>query len=338
MHIAALVKQVPGADGSEREMEAASRRAMAQAAELAAAVGDGECTVITVGDEAGDDVLREGIAWAASCSVIADGVRVELDGDASDPLAIAEAVANGTALDSGFDLLLLGNASPEGGGLLAPTLAELLDYPFLGPAAFLSMQGEVLHVRCHRGDDWLQATVSLPAVISCAMDLIPPCVVPPRVLATVPATRLRVERASVTERAAAPSAHRATVGVVVEPDDPASRASLVEEALKLAPSEGEIVLLECQGSDIAEDVARGVTDWCRAHHATTLVGSTSAWGQEVVGRTAARLASTPIEAVVVAANSSVKQNGQDDSRLAADTIVVRPRGRLRIVSRPRRSE
>jgi len=335
MHIAALVKQVPGSDGSEREMEAASRRAVAQAVELAAAVGDGECTVITVADAAGDDVLREGIAWAASCSVIADGVRVEVDADTSDPLSIAEAVANTAARNSPFDLLLLGNASPESGGLLAPTLAELLDYPFLGPAAFLSMQGEVLHVRCHRGDEWLQATVSLPAVISCAMDLIPPCEVPPGVRATVPATRLRVEHAEITSLTTAPSDARTTIGVVVEPDDPGSRASLVAEALTLAPSDGEVIVLECQGSDVAEDVARSVADWCRARDATTLVGSTSAWGQEVVGRTAARLTPTPIESVVTPSSSSAELE-QDDSRLAADTIAVRRRGRLRVVSRPRR--
>ena len=335
MRIAALVKQVPTADGSALEMEAASRRAVAQAVELAAAVGDGEVTLVTVSGPPGDAVLREGIAWASSSSVMADGIRIELPSDAHDPLSIAEAASSAIAGNAQFDLVLLGTASPDNGGLLAPTLAELLDYPFLGPAAFLSMQAEVLHVRCHRENGWLQATVSLPAVISCAMDLIPPCEVrAPALHQLVPSSRLQVVPLGVAPREPRRWDAPVTVGVVVEPSDPESRTALVAAALSLDPPfQGEVVVLECQGSDIAEDVARGVADWCSQRDAAAIVGSTSAWGQEVVGRSVARVAPAPLEPVVINPRSGTDASAPTSESVRTEIIGVRPRGRLRIVSR-----
>ena len=89
MRIAVLVKQIPAfaelklgpngrlwRDGVEREMNPYCRRAVAQAVELAAAVGDGQVTAFTLGPPVADEVLREAIAWGEQNAVSTTGVLV----------------------------------------------------------------------------------------------------------------------------------------------------------------------------------------------------------------------------------------------------------------------
>jgi electron transfer flavoprotein alpha subunit len=206
MRIAALVKQIPafeemelGPDGRLRrggldlEMNPYCRRAVAQAVELAAAVGDGTVTVFTLGPPTADDVLREAIAWGTQNNVSTEGVLITDPAFAgSDTLATARALAAALTREGPFDLVLLGRNSVDADtGQVGPELAELLDLPFATGVRYLSMKGTTLHLRCELDDGWMQAEVAVPAVISAAERLIEPCKVPPEECALVPAARIR---------------------------------------------------------------------------------------------------------------------------------------------------
>jgi electron transfer flavoprotein alpha subunit len=207
MRIAALVKQIPafeemelGPDGRLRregldlEMNPYCRRAVSQAVELAAAVGDGTVTVLTLGPPSADDTLREAIAWGAQNNVFTDGVLITDPAFAgSDTLATARALAAALNREGPFDLVLLGRNSVDADtGQVGPELAELLDLPFATGVRYLSMKGTTLHLRCEHDDGWVQAEISTPAVISAAERLIEPCKVPPDERTLVPGERIRV--------------------------------------------------------------------------------------------------------------------------------------------------
>lgn len=211
MRIAALVKQIPAfeemelgpdgrlrRDGLDLEMNPYCRRAVSQACELAAAVGDGTVTVLTLGPPPAEDTLREAIAWATEQDVTSEGVLITDPAFAgSDTLATARALAAVIEREGGFDLVLTGRNSVDADtGQVGPELAELLGLPFATGARYLSLQRSTLHVRCEHDDGFAQVEVALPAVVSCAERLIDPCKVDPAGRATVPADRLRTVRAA----------------------------------------------------------------------------------------------------------------------------------------------
>jgi len=206
MRIAALVKQIPVfeemqlgpdgrlvRDGLDLEMNPYCRRAVSQAVELAAAVGDGTVTVFTLGPPSADDVLREAIAWGRDAAVDIDGVLITDPAFAgSDTLATARALAAALEREGPFDLVLTGRSSVDADtGQVGAEVAELLDLPFATGVRHLSMQGRRLHLRCEHDDGWVQLEVDLPAVVSCAERLIDPCKVDPAGRATVPAEAIR---------------------------------------------------------------------------------------------------------------------------------------------------
>jgi electron transfer flavoprotein alpha subunit len=206
VRIAALVKQIPafeemelGADGRlvreglDLEMNPYCRRAVSQACELAAAIGDGTVTVFTLGPPSAEDVLREAIAWGQANAVAIEGVLVTDPAFAgSDSLATARALAAALEREGPFDLVLTGRNSVDADtGQVGPELAELLDLPFATGVRHLSMKGSVLHLRCELDDGWLQLEVALPLVASCAERLIDPCKVDPAGRELVPAELLR---------------------------------------------------------------------------------------------------------------------------------------------------
>jgi electron transfer flavoprotein alpha subunit len=211
MRIAALVKQIPAfeemelgpdgrlrRDGLDLEMNPYCRRAVSQACELAAAVGDGTVTVFTLGPPAAEDTLREAIAWAKELDVTCEGVLITDPAFAgSDTLATARALAAAIEREGGFDLVLSGRNSVDADtGQVGPELAELLGLPFATGARYLSLQGRTLHVRCEHDDGFAQVEVELPAVVSCAERLIDPCKVDPAGRATVARQQLRVVTAA----------------------------------------------------------------------------------------------------------------------------------------------
>lgn len=206
MRIAALVKQIPAfaelelgddgrlkRDGLELEMNPYCRRAVAQAVELAAAVGDGTVTVFTLGPPAADGVLREAIAWGTENAVSVEGVLVTDPAFAgSDTLATARALAAAIEHEGPFDLVLAGRNSVDAEtGQVGPELAELLDLPFATGVRNLSMKGQMLHLRCEHDDGWTQLKIELPVVASCAERLIDPCKVGPFGRASVDAELIR---------------------------------------------------------------------------------------------------------------------------------------------------
>ena len=198
LRIAALVKQVPGAEsmrleggrlvrrGVDLEMNAYCRRAVSQGVILAGATG-GSCTVVTLGPPSAEDVLREAVAWGAD-----SGVHVCDETFAgSDTLATARALAAALRAAGPFDLVLLGRNSIDGEtGQVGPEIAELLDLPFASGARRLDDLGATLRLELELDDGTQEAAIALPAVLSVAERLCDPCKVDPEGRAAVPAERL----------------------------------------------------------------------------------------------------------------------------------------------------
>lgn len=184
LRVAALVKQIPevesmtlGPDGRlnrsgvSLHMNDYCRRAVAQGRILAQESG-GSLTVITLGPASAENVLREAIAFGADRGVLVTDPAFA----GSDSLATARALA--AALDrlDPFDLVLTGrNAIDAETGQVPPQLATLLDLPFVAGTRQLRLAAETLHLRLEHDDEWVDAQVDLPALISCAERLCDPC-------------------------------------------------------------------------------------------------------------------------------------------------------------------
>jgi electron transfer flavoprotein alpha/beta subunit len=363
MNAAALVRQVRAPDGA-LVMDEGSRVAVAQAVELCAAVGDGMCTAITVGPDSADDVLREAIAWGGTCTVMSDGVLVtEAAPEGSGDLATAHALADVLASEGPFDLVLLGAGST---GQLGPQIAELLDLPFAASARYLSMQGSRMHVRGQHEDGWMQSTVQLPAVVSCAAGLIDPCEIPavaralvPRdLIRTVAATSLEIQPREGDEAPSSDTAEAQPIAVVLEPDRPDLARGLLGFATQLDANAGAVIAittgpvdtapqLGAWGADavvvlagklVAEDVARSVAGWAVANMPARMLVPNTAWGREVAGRTAVRLDSdrSAVQIEVVHPEELSMPEPRESGSPSVQTITVHPRGRVRVASRTRR--
>ncbi len=293
MNAATLVKQVRALDG-ELVMDELCRQAVAQGVELAAAVGDGMVTAITVGPETAEDVLREAVAWGRTCSVMTDGVLLTGPAfDGADSLGTARALAAVIAREGPYDLVLLGAESSDiSTGQLGPQLAELLDLPFVAAARYLSMQGTWLHVRGRHEDGWMQARVQLPAVVSCAAGLVDPCEVAPASRALVPKDLIRTFTVDDLERGpwgteASPTTVRAMH---------AGDHELPGAPTRVPPSHDQhgspiAVLIEPNRSDLARGllgVAAVIADGRGGHVVAMITRSTeanhdtSAWGADAV--------------------------------------------------------
>lgn len=204
LRIAVLVKQIPkveglvlGPDGRlvreglELEMNAYCRRAVAIGAELAAATG-GRVVVFTLGPPSAEDALREAIAWTEDRGVAVDGVLVSDPAFAgSDTLATARALAAALARFEPFDLVLAGRNSVDADtGQVGPELAQLLDLAFVAGVRELALADGAVSIRLEHDDEWVEASVALPAVLSVAERLTDPAKVPPEGRAAVAAERI----------------------------------------------------------------------------------------------------------------------------------------------------
>jgi electron transfer flavoprotein alpha subunit len=212
VRIAVLVKQIPNfeemelgpdgrlrRDGIDLEMNPYCRRAVAKAVELAAGRDRSQVVVFTLGPAAADDTLREAIAWGLDRGVDIRGVHVtDVAFAGSDTLATAKALAAALTCDDPFDLVLTGRNSVDADtGQVGPELAELLDLPFLTGVRHLNVSSDhVVDARCEHDDGWLQAEVTLPAVLSCAERLCEPTKVDPPGRAAVASDRVRRLRAA----------------------------------------------------------------------------------------------------------------------------------------------
>jgi electron transfer flavoprotein alpha subunit len=201
LRVAALVKQIPkieamalGPDGRlqreglELHMNDYCRRAVAKGHELARATG-GTLTVITLGPPSAENVLREAIAFGAD-----EGIHVTDPAFAgSDTWATARALGAALEHEGPFDLVLLGRNSVDADtGQVPPQVAAMLGLPFLTGIRALELDGETLRLRLEHDDEWVDAEVELPAMLSCAERLCDPCKIKdPAVWATVDAAKIR---------------------------------------------------------------------------------------------------------------------------------------------------
>ncbi len=204
LRIAVLVKQIPkvegmvlGADGRlvreglELEMNAYCRRAVATGCDLAGATG-GDVVVVTLGPPSAEDALREAIAWTEARGAAVRGVLVSDPAFAgSDTLATARALAVVLEREGSFDLVLAGRNSVDADtGQVGPELAQLLDLACVTGVRELSLVEGAVVVRLEHDDEWVEATVALPAVLTVAERLCDPAKVPPEGRAAVAAERI----------------------------------------------------------------------------------------------------------------------------------------------------
>ncbi len=329
MRIAAIVKQIPAfeemtlgpdgrlqRDGIELEMNAYCRRAVSQAVELAAAIGDGTVTVFTLGPPSADDVLREAIAWGLESAVEIDGVLITDPAFAgSDTLATARALAAAIRREGPFDLILAGRNSVDADtGQVGPELAELLDLPFATGVRHLSMKGPTLHLRCEHDDGFVQLEIDAPLIASCAERLIDPCKVDPAGRATVPAERIR--RISASDlgpgpwgQAGSPTSvgevrvhhverdrHRCT-GTAAEQVSEAVGLLLARDAL-VTPPEDPAAIERVPASGGAGPAVGVILEPDRAHLNRELLGAAAAIAHELSGRVTALTLEQPRPAVL----------------------------------------
>ena len=183
LRIAALVKQIPkfeqmqlGADGRlvrdgiELSLNPYCQRAVNKGIELAAQTG-GSCTVISLGPPAAEDAVRWGVAGGADHGILISDPAFA----GSDTLATARALAAAVQKAGPFDLILVGKNSVDADtGQVGPELAELLGYPFASAVRTLELDGDDIRIGCEHDDAWVEAAVTLPAVLATAERLCPP--------------------------------------------------------------------------------------------------------------------------------------------------------------------
>jgi electron transfer flavoprotein alpha subunit len=211
LRIAVLVKQIPAVeemrlgedgrlvrDGMELEMSAFCRRAVSKSVDLATEVAGSRVTVLTLGPPSAEDVLREAIAWGRDRGVDIRGVLLSDPAFVgSDTIATARALAGALRRAGPFDLILTGKNSLDADtGQVPPQLAELLDVPFAAGVKRLDLDGDLLRVGCEHDASWVELTLRLPAVLSCAERLCEPSKVAPEKRAQVPPDLIRTLRAA----------------------------------------------------------------------------------------------------------------------------------------------
>jgi electron transfer flavoprotein alpha subunit len=200
LRVAVLAKQVPLTEDLELspegrlrrqgvvlEMNPYCRRAVAKGTELAEASG-GSCTVFTLGPDSAEEVLREAVAWGAD-----EGVHLCDPAFAgSDTLATARALAAALEREGPFDLVFAGRNTIDGDtGQVGPEVAELCDLPFAGGVRRLALEGRTLRLHLEQDDGSEDVELELPAVLTAAERLCPPCKVDEEARRAVPADRLR---------------------------------------------------------------------------------------------------------------------------------------------------
>ena len=184
MRIAALLKEVPDTY-SDREMnletgltdrsgdvvaDEVSERAVEAALRIAEAGENVEVEILSVGPESSADSVRRGIAMGASEAYIVS----------DDALTGADATLTGEVLaklveKQGYDLVIAGAESSDGGtGVIAPFMAELLDWPVLTNLTELTLEGETVRATQASDAATVELQAQLPAVVSVADEFADP--------------------------------------------------------------------------------------------------------------------------------------------------------------------
>ncbi len=136
--------------------------AVEEALQITARVG-GEVTVVTVGDDEDEEVLRREMAMGAKQGVLLSDA-VFLGSDASGIATILKAYVKRDA----FDLILTGVQAEAGGAQVGGMLAALLDYPFASLVTSIEVIDEKrLKITCETaGGNKEISEIDLPCVLS----------------------------------------------------------------------------------------------------------------------------------------------------------------------------
>ncbi len=206
LRVAVLAKQIPVfedmilgpdgrmvRDGIDLHMNDYCRRAVAKGTEVAKASG-GSVTVFNLGPPSAENVCREAILYGVDRGVhICDPAFA-----GSDTWATAKALAAALERFGPFDLVMMGRNSVDADtGQVPPQLAELLGLPFATGVRHFALHGDRLELRLEHDDEWVDASVEMPAVISCAERLCDPCKIKdPNAWATVDGSLIHTVSAS----------------------------------------------------------------------------------------------------------------------------------------------
>jgi len=179
MNIVVLIKQVPDTwserklsgddytldrDAADAVLDEINERAVEAALQLKEAQGgDSAVTVVCMGPDRATDAIRKALSMGADKAV-------HLKDDAlhgSDAIQTARALAKAIATVGGFDLVIAGDESTDGGmGSVPAMLAELLDLPQLTYARKLDADGSSATIVRETDEGLTTATAPLPAVVS----------------------------------------------------------------------------------------------------------------------------------------------------------------------------
>lgn len=177
MEILVCVKRVP--DTSENEFELNSEGTIAadefvysvnepdnyaleEALQIASRLG-GSVTVVTVGGEQDEEVLRREMAMGASRGVLLSDSAF----NHSDNRGVA-AILKAFVEKGRYDLILTGVQAEDGGAQVGGMLAAMLDYPFASLVNFIEVQesGKLLIGREIEGGNREMSEIELPCVLS----------------------------------------------------------------------------------------------------------------------------------------------------------------------------
>jgi electron transfer flavoprotein beta subunit len=137
--------------------------ALVKALELKEELG-GTVTLIHVGPQGNDTIIRKGLAIGAD-----DAIRV--DKEPHDAMDVATQIA-AAVKDEGYDLIFTGKETIEfNSSEVGAMLAELLDLPFASYATHLEVDGQVAKLIRDAGGVEEKVEVTLPLVVSASKGL-----------------------------------------------------------------------------------------------------------------------------------------------------------------------
>ncbi|MFJ2297010.1 electron transfer flavoprotein subunit beta/FixA family protein [Streptomyces sp. NPDC087894] len=136
--------------------------AVEQALRIAETTGDAETTVITIGPEDAQDALRKALAMGADKAVHVEDDELRGTDALGTSLVLSKAIEA-----AGFDLVLCGMASTDGGmGVLPALLAERLRVPQVTVLSEVSVEDGTVRGRRDGDTGSEQLEAHLPAVVS----------------------------------------------------------------------------------------------------------------------------------------------------------------------------
>jgi len=179
MEAVVLLKQVPAADAIDldgdlrlardhvaSDVDPFSRRALGWALASGARV-----TALAMGPPSAEEVLAWALASGAHQAVLVTDPRLR----GSDALVTAKVLARAITHLGRFDLVVLGRFSADGStGQLGPTLASLLDRPFVHAANAIDLDDSQLVATSDLDDGTRRVATTLPAVVAVAERLVAP--------------------------------------------------------------------------------------------------------------------------------------------------------------------